>query len=215
MDFKAMQDEVAELLNFNSAQTDQDFTTAQIKKSLNRAYAREYRKARQEGIRQWFASVTEITWLSGAVTLSLPGSIKKSQIIRVVDVTNNDPGYALIFDNSGFLGDVHWKDRGTLQWGSNGPGENKTLRVEYMAEPEEMSADEDEPSLVSSDHHELIFYSAAIDLRTRADEAAPQSWLMERQDLRMDFYKDVSRGRPSTTVTTIRGGHDDAAEFIY
>jgi len=215
MDFKTLQDEVSELLNFNSSQTDQDFTTTQIKKAINRAYAREYRKARQEGLRQWFSSVTEITWLSGAVTLSLPGSVKRNQISRIIDVTNSDPGYPLVFDDSGFLGDVHWKDRNTLQWGTEGPGENRTLRIEYMAEPEEMSADEDEPELIAPDHHELIFYSAAIDLRTRADEVAPQSWAMERQELRMDFYKDVSRGRPHNTVTVIRGGNEDAAEFIY
>jgi len=215
MDFKTLQDEVSELLNFNSSQTDQDFTTTQIKKAINRAYAREYRKARQEGLRQWFSSVTEITWLSGAVTLSLPGSVKRNQISRIIDVTNSDPGYPLVFDDSGFLGDVHWKDRNTLQWGTEGPGENRTLRVEYMAEPGEMSADEDEPDLIAPDHHELIFYSAAIDLRTRADEVAPQSWAMERQELRMDFYKDVSRGRPHNTVTVIRGGNEGAAEFIY
>ena len=63
MDFKAMQDEVAELLNFNSAQTDQDFTTAQIKKAINRGYAREYRKARQEGVREWFSGYREAVYL--------------------------------------------------------------------------------------------------------------------------------------------------------
>jgi hypothetical protein len=215
MDFKTLQDEVSELLNFNSTQTDQDFTTTQIKKAINRAYAREYRKARQEGLRQWFSSVTEITWLSGAVTLSLPGSVKRNQISRIIDVTNSDPGCQLMVDDNGFLGDVHWKDRSTLQWGSEGPSSNRTLRVEYMAEPEEMSADDDVPELIAPDHHELIFYSAAIDLRTRADEVSPQSWAMERQELRMDFYKDVSRGRPHSTVTVIRSGNEDASEFIY
>ena len=174
---------------------------------MRESFAKPDKKASVSG------SVTEIVWLSGAVTLALPSSIRRSQVARVLDVTSSDPGYEIVFDDSGFLG-VHWKDRGTLQWGSAGPGENRTLRVEYMPEPEEMSADEDEPALVSSDHHELIFYSAAIDLRTRADEVAPQSWLMERHELRIDFYKDVSRGRPHTTVTTIRRGHDDA-EFIY
>ena len=215
MDFKAMQDEVSELLNFNSSQTDLDFTIAQVKKAINRAYAREFRKARQEGIRQWFIAVAQFTWSSGDVTFALPASVKKNQITQVLDITNNDPGYVLVFDDSGFLGDVHWKDRGTLQWGANGPGEDKTLRIEYMPEPGEMSVDDDEPTLIPVGHHELIFFSAAIDLRTRADEVAPQMWLMEREDLRIDFYKDVSRGRPHSTVNTIRSGYADAADFIY
>ena len=215
MDFKTLQDEVSELLNFNSSQTDQDFTTSQIKKAINRAYAREYRKARQEGVRQWFAATVQLTWTSGSTTFTLPDSVKRNQIIHVIDVTNNDPGYTLVFDDRGFLGDLHWKDRNTLQWGTDGPSEDKTLRIEYMAEPEEMSADADEPKLVSRDHHELIAYSAAIDLRTRADEVAPQSWLFERQELRIDFYKDVSRSRPHSTVNTIRSGYSDSADFIY
>ena len=47
MNFKELQDEVSELINFNSLQADQDFSAAQIKNAINRAYAREYRKARQ------------------------------------------------------------------------------------------------------------------------------------------------------------------------
>ena len=60
MNFKELQDEVSELINFNSLQSDQDFSAAQIKNAVNRAYAREYRKARQEGTRSFFFAYRDL-----------------------------------------------------------------------------------------------------------------------------------------------------------
>jgi len=222
MNFKDLQDEVSELLNFNSTQTDQDFTTAQIKNAINRAYAREYGKARQEGSRRHFHTTTELTWPSGSLTLALPDRLKGVQIIKIADVTDDQTGagyYVVVYDGGdpptgtpssdgqSLIGSMFWKDRSTLQWGASGPSEDKTLRFEHMPKAEKMINDDDEPELIPSEHHELLFFSAAIDLRTRADEMAPPSWLAEREELRMDFYKDVSRGRPHTSVTSI--------DFVY
>lgn len=218
MDFKALQDEASELLNFNSSQTDQDFTAAQIKKAINRAYAREFRKARQEGVREWFSGYREVVWPGDSLTFSVSGNLSGAQICKITDVTENLTGsgfHVVVYEggdppvgtpewtSQGFSGPIFWKDRNTLQWGTSGPGEDRTLRFTIFPSPEELSSDGDVPQLIHPDHHELIFYSAAIDLRTRADEAAPQSWQMERQELRMDLYKDVSRGRPHTNVTSI------------
>jgi hypothetical protein len=218
MNFKELQDEVSELLNFNSSQTDQDFTTSQIKNAVNRAYAREYGKARQEGSRRHFQSTTELVWSSGDLTLPLPDRLKGTQIIRIADVTDDQTGtgyYVVVYDggdppegtpawdSQSLFGSVFWKDRHTLQWGVDGPSEDKTIRFEFMPKAEKMVNDDDEPELIPFSHHELVFYSAAIDLRTRADEMAPPSWLAEREELRIDFYKDVSRGRPHTSVTSI------------
>jgi len=215
MDFKTLQDEVSDLLNFNSTQADQDFSTSQIKKAINRSYGREYRKARQEGVKSWFIGYSEISWPSSSTTISLGKNIRRTQITKIMDITQDDPGHILVFDAGGMIGDVFWKDRNTLQWGENGPGEDKTLRIQYFPEAEEMSADEDEPELLGPAHHELIFYSAAIDLRTRADEIAPQAWLMELENLRLDLYKDVSRGRPHSNISTISSTQPDAADYVY
>ena len=215
MDFKALQDEVSDLLNFNSTQVDQDFSTAQIKKAINRAYAREYRKARQEGLRSWFIGYTEVSWPGSSATLSLGKNIRRTQITKIMDITKDDPGHILVFDAGGLIGDVFWKDRNTLQWGEEGPGEDKTLRIEYFPEPEEMSADEDEAELLGPAHHELVFYSAAVDLKTRADEVAPQAWVFELENLRLDLYKDVSRGRPHSNISTIGNTYPDAVDYVY
>lgn len=222
MNFKELQDEVSELINFNSLQADQDFSATQIKNAINRAYAREYRKARQEGIRSFFFAYRDLTWDNGSLTMSLPEGMRGAQICKITDVTDDSSGsgyHIVVYDggdppegspswtSQSFSGAVFWKDRNTLQWGTSGPSEDKTLRFEFMAEPEKMANDDDVPELIPSDHHELIFYSASIDLRTRADEMAPPSWMSEREELRMDFYKDVSRGRPHTSVTSI--------DFVY
>ena len=78
-----------------------------------------------------------------------------------------------------------------------------------------MVQDEDVPDLIPSEHHDLVFWAAAIDLRNRADEMAPQSWLMERENLRMDFWKDISKNRPHTDTLGITTTHPDMGDLIY
>ena len=84
-----------------------------------------------------------------------------------------------------------------------------TLRFVFTAQPVEMTADEDEPTLVPIEHRELLRWSAAIDLRLMADEEAPQQWLFERNELRLDYGKHVSMGRPFDNTPTISGPYAD------
>jgi len=215
-DFKYLQDEVSDLLNFNSAQTDQDFSTAQVKKAINRAYAREVHAAWLEGLQKYFHAIAELTWLSDETTFAVPPSIQQKSIIKVIDVTNSDPGHNLVFDDTGFSGDVFWKDRNTLQWGDSGPSEDKTLRFEFYAEPVDMVADDDEPDLVQPVYREVLVWSAAIDLRRRADEGAPPEWLGAYAELRLDYWKSISRGKPFTDYPVIKNAYPDAeVGFVY
>ena len=215
MDFLELQNQTKELLNFNASQTDQDFTLVQVKNAINRAYRREYVRARQEGSRRYFISTTDVSWPSDAATLELPARLKGAQIVRVSDVTGNDPGSELMFSDYGNVGDIFWLNRNTIQWGTNGPSSNKTLRFEYFPKTTDMIQDDDEPDLVPPEHRELIFWTAAIDLRNRADEMAPQSWLMERENLRMDLWKDISKNRPHTDTMGITMTYPDLADLIY
>lgn len=216
MNFIDLQNETSDLLNFNSGQTDQDFTAAQIKDAVNRAYKREYRKAREEGSRHYFFAITDIIWPASDVTLPLPNNLRGSQIVNIKDVTDDATGfYVIIYDGGdppigtpawagqSLSGGIHWKDRNTLQWGNQGPSTEKTLRVEHYPRSVDMVQDDDEPDLIPHDHREVIFWSAAVDLRRRADEASPQSWSRELAELRMDLHKEVSRGRPNSSPTTI------------
>ena len=215
MDFSELQDETKELLNFNASQTDQDFTLAQVKNAINRAYRREYVRARQEGSRRYFISTTDVSWVAGSATLELPTRLQGAQVIRITDVTSNSPGSELVFSDFGNVGDLFWLNRNTLQWGQSGPGSTKTLRFEYFPKITKMIEDDDEPDLVPSEHHDIIFWSAAIDLRNRADEMAPQAWLIERESLRMDLWKDISKNRPHTDTIGITTTYPDMADLIY
>ena len=197
MNFTELQVELQELLNFNPNQSDQDFTTAQLKRALNRAVKREYTLAKAEGSAVWFVSNQTVTWLSGVITFSLPESLRGKRLYRIFDITAVNPGFRLIFDNNMFTGDVFWLDRSTLQWGSTGPSEDKTLQVQFYSEPTAMVADEDEPGVIPESHHELLYWSAAVDLRTRADEQAPQAWYAMMRQLQLSYWKHVSMGRPS------------------
>ena len=135
--------------------------------------------------------------------------------MRVSDVTSGTPGTELIFSDFGNVGDLFWHNRLTLQWGTGGPGSAKTLQFEYFPKITKMVQDDDVPDLIPSEHHDLVFWAAAIDLRNRADEMAPQSWLMERENLRMDFWKDISKNRPHTDTLGITTTHPDMGDLIY
>ena len=215
MDFLELQTETKELLNFNSSQTDQDFTLVQVKNAINRAYRREYVRGRQEGTRRFFISTTDVAWPSGQATLELPGYLQGVQIVRISDVTSGAPGTELIFSDSGSVGDLFWKNRITIQWGTGGPGAARTIQFEYFPKVTKMVQDDDEPDLMPPEHRELIFWAAAIDLRNRADEMAPQSWLFERENLRMDFWKDISKNRPHTDTVGITTTYPNMVDLIY
>lgn len=215
-DFKYLQDEVKDLLNFNSAQTNQDFTAAQIKKSINRAYGREVHSAWLEGLKKYFHAVYDATWTSGSTTYEVPEFIQQQSILQVFDVTSSDPGHRLVFSDNGYAGDVFWKSRNILQWGTSGPSENKTLRFEFFAEPVDMSEDDDEPDLIFPTYREILVWAAGIDLRRRADEGSPGEWLQAHHDLRVDYWKTLSRGKPFSDVPAFKNSYPDAeVGFVY
>ena len=203
MNFGELKSETGELLNFNAGQTEQDFTASQIGKAVNRAYRREYVRARQEGVRRFFLSATDVVWPASPAVLPLPKRLIGAQLLRVMDITSGSPGSERVFSEDVATGDLAWADRGSLQMGTSGPGSAKTLRFFYFPSAEALVNDDDVPGLISEEHHELIFYSAAIDLRNRADEVAPQAWLFERESLRQDFWKDISRNRPHDDVVGV------------
>ena len=214
MDFKILQNQLAFALNFNDGQTDQDFTTARLKQALNLAYAREVYKAQQEGSKRYWKDYRDISWPASQVTLVLPASVARKNVIRIMDVTSSQLGNVLLFSENGLHGDVFWLNKTTLQWGVSGPGEAKTLRVFYIAAPVDMVDDSDEPTLVPDAFHELIVWSAACWCRTIADEEAPNAWLRAREDLQLDFWKYVSRGRPHDDEPTIGARDSDYSEEV-
>lgn len=183
------------ILNFNDGQADQDFSDIRLKQLLNLVYLDEVNKAKQEGLKRHFRAFKEETWAASAVTYTLPPTIAQAELISVVDVTDNSIGYPISFSEEGSIG-LFWKDHNTLQWGLTGPSSARTLRFYYYAQPAELVAEDDVPELIPDAFHQLLAWAAAVYARTIADEAAPNMWSHKLEELRFDYWKYISRGRP-------------------
>ncbi len=216
MDFKELQNETSELLNFTDGVTDQNYTSAQVKAAINRAYKREVRLAKKEGISDWFKVVQTVTWPASQLQLKLTDDLTNKSLLRVYDRTDNDPGLPLDLATTGNLGRIFWKNRNTLQWGSaSGPAQAKTLDFVYMADAVNMTEDGEEPFLIPSEDRELLYWSAAIELRLRSDEDIPQMWAARHRDVQMDYWKKVAQGKPSDSPPTIRIVRAQDNTFVY
>ena len=207
-----MRDMLALMLNFNAGQTNQDFTDAQLNDSLYRAYRREVRMAKLEGEKSWWLAFQDFTWAASTTTITAP-DVMKQGFLTLRDVTEDEVGEEVQFSSSGTGGDVFWKDRNTLQWGTQGPGSERTLRVFYKARMEKWAADDDSPAIMPEEYHELIVYSAAIELRDFADNGqVPQRWLQERQETRFDYWKHAALGKAQHSPTWLEGLDSDVSE---
>ena len=202
MDYVTIKDQLDFYLNNDSTATGADFTAARLKQAINFAYREEVRSAVNEGSRRWYMTTQQLTWPASQLTLALPPGLSQKGLIRIEDVTNADPGAEILFDVTGWRGGIFWKDRNTIQWGSQGPAAAVTLRVLFFAEPTPLDKDGDEPDLIPSAFHDLIALSAAIWLRSVADEP-PASWMRMRQDMRADLYKFLSKGKPMDDVPRV------------
>ena len=198
MNFGELLTELKDLLNFDSNQIHQDFSDAQLKRALNQAYLREVRKARQQGSRNYFLDTTTFTWTSGESTYTLVDPLNKASIIELRDVTDGE-----VVDTIHFTDSFRWADRNTLEWLDSGPSSDRTIRALFLELPVDMAADGDVPSLIPREFRELLVYSAAVELRLRADEEAPRSWAAHLDDTRMDYWKHLSLGRPASNQARI------------
>jgi hypothetical protein len=124
-------------------------------------------------------------------------------VYSIQDITNEDPGPELQFDDRGLYG-LRWVDRSTLQWGVDGPSSARSLRVEFVPQAETMANDDEEPLLIPPAHHELLVYSAAVTARFGADEGAPGDWKDHLRELRMDYWKFISKGRPFSDTPVVQ-----------
>lgn len=218
MNRKQLRSELAFLLNFTEGDADQDFAKARLNKLLDRAYNLEVERAKLSAGKDYFKGVSaNFTWTVSTQTLALPSALEGVSIIDVVDITAGEPGTALEFafgyGTSG--GDVFWKDKDTLQWTAvGGPGSARTLRAVYEQRAADLQDDETEPDLVPSQFHWLIVWTAAILGRSTADDMAPGDWRLEQREMRLDFYKHVSKGRPLSNSPRIQSQRDGSGFLL-
>jgi hypothetical protein len=92
--------------------------------------------------------------------------------------------------------EVFWKDWKTLQWAVDGPGDTRTIRATLIGTPPKLVNDGDLPAMIPAEHHSILTWSAGVELRERADEAAPRLWQERLDEERNSYWKTVTRGRP-------------------
>src|SRR5690606_20470680 len=126
-------------------------------------------------------------------------------IIAVFDLSQGEPGSSfVVLNREQDGGDAWWLNYNTLHWRHiTGPDFERTLKFEYEAVAETLSADEDEPLYIPTQFHDLIVISAEHWLRTKADEEAPRSLQQELAEWRTEFWKFLSKGRPYTNPNII------------
>ena len=219
MNQKQLRSEVAFLLNFTEGTADQDFAKARLNKLIDRAYNLEVERAKTAAGKAYFKGFTsDFTWTASSQTLAVPTALSSVTIIDVYDITNGEPGVPLIFSfgegNAG--GDLFWKDKDTWQWtASGGPGSALTLRGYYEQVAEMLQNDDDEPLLVPAQFHYLLVYTAAILGRGAGDDIAPAEWKEERREMRLDYIKHVSKGRPLSASPRVQSDLYDGTGLLF
>lgn len=217
-----MVDELSFVLNFNENQVSQDFSASRLRKALQWGYETVVRMAKIEGQKRWFKKNGTYTWASGVVRLALPNNFHQKSLLALWDATQNSPGFPLQVREGFDDGELFWYDNRTLQWGTQGPAADKTIFVEYLAEPEVIPVSTDfdaaEYDLVPPGHHWLIIYEAAVFLKEIADENVPQRIVTRLEEARHDYWKFLSLGRPFSDPATINdtwaNNSDDITGFL-
>lgn len=203
-------------LNFNEGQADQNFagpTTdpdRHYRDAINQAYKEEIEEAQIETSRaHWFRSM-DITWPANQATFILPQTLVDKSVIIIRDVTDEQDGPELSIGDYADESEIWRLDSQTLQWGTDGPGQNTTMRFTYLAEAEELSQASQLPALIPARYIWLIVWSAALLLRAVAEDKSPIDWEKKRDDLREKFHKILSQGWPMrSNPPTIRNRDHD------
>jgi hypothetical protein len=196
------------ILDYNPDQADGSFTPAIMLAAVNRAYGREFRKFRQAASRAAAVTSSTTTWPAGQQTLDLTTVLNGAKLHSVYDVTwaQGAQGTKLVL----------WYDSPLVaRWPSQGgPSQTLQLRLFSFAVPEVLTLGGAAPTLIPAEHHEVIAWSAACELKRIADPdiPMPQTWERTLEDFQYDFFKECSQ---PATGDRARILPDDAEDLFY
>lgn len=190
-------EECKDWLDANPTQSDSSFTDDQIKRALNAAYREEINKAKTEASLLFFYKIFSFTWPASEPTYSIAGTpLANMDLYAFQDITQGEHRPVDMR--------ILWRDKDTLFWGdAQGPTSARTIRVIYVAAPEDLVNDADEPSLVDYNYRDLWPLSAAIRLRDKSYEGSPGAWLSRLNNERLVWYKFM-QARPREDVARVK-----------
>lgn len=201
-DVQWLRDEVARLLDFDSTQADQAYAGgtndvwSTIDAALTRAYTKIVNETKLEVPHAHFKMNLSITWPASQQTYVLPDDIATANLLSFWDVTDSDMGIKMFIYDTPVGVSLYWKDYKTIQWGTEGPPSARTLKLDYIANPEELNTPAQVPVLVPYRHRHLLMWEGAIQARLEADEDnIPRLWLSEAGQCMQRYIVDLSKGK--------------------
>jgi hypothetical protein len=210
MNLQQFRAEVVWLLNMSVGEPDQDFdgTAADpykvVDSLINQARKLEYNMALPEVGADPFMVYQEYTWNSGDVAFDIPPGIDTSDISNFYDVTDGARGSVLVIGERMDASAVYWSGRRQLSWGTEGPGSDRILRIEYLAVPQDLTETGQEDDTFPPQFHNLIPWTAAILGKAGAQDKIPESWTQIRDEHRADLWKHLSNSRPRRRGPALR-----------
>lgn len=207
MNLEGLRERVTRRLGFNQGSVDQDFdggTNAPYKwidQYINEAIESEYLEVYTEVGHYPFERTATATWSQSAVTFDVyeKVGIYAHQLISMFDVTDDTRGEPLWFGERFTDANLIWRDAEKMEWGESGPGSDKTIRFQYVAEPSELVETTDSPDIMPPVLHTLFVWAACCIARTESDEEIPRAWEMEREKWRGKAIIHLSQKRPKIT----------------
>ena len=193
------------LVYFNDGQANQAFAgpstdaDKHFRDAINEAYREEIEEAQLNTMRAAWHRTHDLIWPNAQVTLELPDILVDKGVVEVRDITEGVDGPLLDIGDHMERHEIWRKDSNILQWGTEGPGQETTMRFTYLAEAEELNQKPQRPKLVPARFIWLIVFSAGILMREVGEDKAPTAWYNKREALRENFHKSISRGWPMKT----------------
>lgn len=203
------------ILSPNSRQaTNNLFVPADLINGLQRAYEREWNKFRGVATKSQVVMSHQFTWAAGEPSKAVPALLRDRIIHSIYDITDNPNGLGLrtVFYFEDLTKLMRWPS--TTGTPGQGPFRDTLLRALFKPYVEKLEADDQTPVLIPPDHHQLLGWSAAVELVEIAngDAAVPTTWRDRLSDLQTDYWQEC---KVPVVADRARVLPDDAVDFFY
>lgn len=202
------------LLPNSKNSTNAPFSAARMTAAVQRAYEREWNKFRAVATKSQVVMSTQFTWPSGEISFPMPQLLRDRIVHSIYDITDNPNGIGLrtVFYVEDLTKLMRWPS--TVGTPGTGPFRDTLLRAFFIPRCEKLTAPESVPQLIPHDHHQLLGWSAAVELSTllNGGQHAPSDWAERLNDLQTDYWQEC---KVPVLADRARIMPDDAVDFFY